>query len=324
MVSLLAAPRVSVVIPVYDRAATVERAVTSVLAQSFADFEVVVVDDGSTDGGCDRIAERDPRIRVLRHAANRGPSAARNTGIAASRGEFVAFLDSDDEWLPEKLAHQLEALGHCGASVDAVASAFMLVDDADGRRRAVRAPFRRDPWRSVLLGCTLGPGSTLMCRRSWFTQGGGFDERLRRLEDWAWLLAFCRERHLLLTEEPVAVVHGGNAAAVAAALTAMEEDHWRAVSGRGWLARRMFRSTLALERAACAWRAGDVVRCCALLLRSVALYPFRGEFFARALDRVFHRALERIAGARSAEARAAPGLRPAVEPLTRPAAGRGW
>lgn len=102
-------PRVSVIIPTYQRAQWLGRAIDSVLAQTMPHFELIVVDDGSTDE-TDAVvsAYRDGRIRYIQHGENLGSSEARNTGVEASRGEYVAFLDSDDEWLPRKLARQLD------------------------------------------------------------------------------------------------------------------------------------------------------------------------------------------------------------------------
>src|ERR1043166_1854397 len=107
-----AGPLVSVVLPTYNRAHTLARAVRSVLAQSHRHLEIVVVDDGSTDATValvQKLALEDPRVRLVQQA-NRGPAAARNTGVRQARGEFVAFQDSDDEWLVEKLERQLAAL----------------------------------------------------------------------------------------------------------------------------------------------------------------------------------------------------------------------
>ena len=100
-------PQVSVIIPTYNRAGCLREAVDSVLFQEFRGFELIVVDDGSTDGTSQLLRKYGGSIRVLRQE-NRGVSAARNAGIAASRGELIAFLDSDDIWLSGKLACQVE------------------------------------------------------------------------------------------------------------------------------------------------------------------------------------------------------------------------
>jgi glycosyltransferase involved in cell wall biosynthesis len=280
-------PRVSVVIPLYNRAHTIERALGSVARQSFGDFEIVVVDDASRDGGAEKIAGFDPRLRILRHPANRGAAAARNTGIKAAQGDYVAFLDSDDEWLPEKLGTQMGVLDR--GRHDAAVTAFILIDERSGRREVVRAPFRGDPRRSLLLGCAVSPGSTLIGRRDYFLDGRLFDEQLRRLEDWDWLLAYVRERDLALIDEPLAIIHG-NAAAhgadVLAALKAIEERHGRAIEALGSGSGRIFRSTLLLERAAAAYRGQDRSAATAMLARSLLLHPFRGDLLLRMAQRL--------------------------------------
>jgi glycosyltransferase involved in cell wall biosynthesis len=109
-------PSVSVVIPTYNRARTIERAIDSVLAQTFQDFEVIVVDDGSQDETKGVLSRFGDRIRLIIQE-NRGVSAARNTGIQAAHGKWIAFLDSDDEWHPAKLEKQMGCLQKHGATV---------------------------------------------------------------------------------------------------------------------------------------------------------------------------------------------------------------
>lgn len=108
-------PAISVVIPAYNREQTIGYSLRSVLAQTYADFEVVVVDDGSRDETAKKVLEfNDSRIRLLRHDSSKGAQAARNTGIRAALGRWIAFLDSDDTWLPHKLAEQTAALASRG------------------------------------------------------------------------------------------------------------------------------------------------------------------------------------------------------------------
>lgn len=103
-------PTVSVVIPTYNRAALLGRSIRSVLGQSYKDFELIVIDDGSTDETSHVVADfADPRIRYLPLPHNTGAGAARNAGVRVARGKFLAFQDSDDEWLPSKLAKQISA-----------------------------------------------------------------------------------------------------------------------------------------------------------------------------------------------------------------------
>ncbi|HKP37101.1 MAG TPA: glycosyltransferase family 2 protein [Pyrinomonadaceae bacterium] len=102
--------RVSVIIPLFNKARFIERALRSVVSQSFADFEVIVVDDGSSDGGPQAVENLDDqRIRIIKQS-NAGPGAARNRGVAEARGELLAFLDADDEWLPDYLARAIQSL----------------------------------------------------------------------------------------------------------------------------------------------------------------------------------------------------------------------
>jgi glycosyltransferase involved in cell wall biosynthesis len=104
-------PRVSVIIPVRNRETLIQRAIHSVLNQTYRDFEIIVVDDGSTDNTASvaaLLAEQDKRVRLLRHVSNRGAQAARNTGIRNAKGEWIAFLDSDDQWYPESLEVRLQ------------------------------------------------------------------------------------------------------------------------------------------------------------------------------------------------------------------------
>ena len=105
-------PLVSIVVPVFNAALTIDRALRSIEAQSYPNWEAVFVDDASEDGGAQRIesaAARDRRFRLIRLDLNAGPAQARNLGISAAKGELVAFLDADDEWLPEKLERQVAA-----------------------------------------------------------------------------------------------------------------------------------------------------------------------------------------------------------------------
>ena len=100
---------VSVVIPTYNRATELPSAIESVLGQTYPSVEVIIVDDGSTDGTEALIQTRFPRVRYLRQS-NRGPAAARNAGIKAASGPYIAFLDSDDRWMPQKLERQIGLL----------------------------------------------------------------------------------------------------------------------------------------------------------------------------------------------------------------------
>ncbi len=171
---------ISVIIPVWNRAHEVGRAVDSALAQTLPPLEVIVIDDGSTDETPHVLARYGNRIRVVRQN-NRGVAAARNAGIAIARGELLAFLDSDDVWLPHKLelqAARIEAdpelgLVHCG--VDFEGAGVHL----DGMEGSVAAEILRLD-RSVIIA----HGSGVMVPRRVAEEMGGFDPRMRVSEDW--------------------------------------------------------------------------------------------------------------------------------------------
>lgn len=197
-------PAVSVIIPAYNRVHTIGRALDSVLAQTFVDFEILVVDDGSRDGTpdlCD--ARREPRLRTLRHGGNRGAAAARNTGVRAARGVWCAFLDSDDAWFPAKLERQIEFLHGRNARCKACCTGYRILDGR-GSRDYLPAPAER---RRLLLGCDLSPGSTLLAERAVLAEVGPFDEALPRYEDWDWLLRYDRDHELAVLPLPLAVIH---------------------------------------------------------------------------------------------------------------------
>ena len=205
-----ATPAVSVVIPLYNKAAFVHRAVGSVFAQSFEDLEVVVVDDGSTDGGGASVAAiEDRRLRLIRQA-NAGVAAARNAGIGAALGRWVAFLDADDTWHPDRLARQLAALLR---APDVVWAAGAFVTTGRGRMR--QAPQTPDAWfaepdvlKDALL--ILGAGwalwtGTVMVRRDVLAQLGGFDPMLKVGEDiYLWARLAVQHPRLVYVRTPIA------------------------------------------------------------------------------------------------------------------------
>jgi glycosyltransferase involved in cell wall biosynthesis len=165
----MTAPLVSVVVPVYDAAGFLREALDSVLAQDYDPFEVIVVDDGSTDGS-GAIAQSYPAVQYL-HQENQGPAAARNAGIAAARGELVAFADADDVQLPTRLSVQ------AGYLIE-----HPEIDATLARQVWITPPPGAVP--DVVWGDLDGiPAMTMVVRRRTLTELGGFDPRLRGPED---------------------------------------------------------------------------------------------------------------------------------------------
>jgi glycosyltransferase involved in cell wall biosynthesis len=176
-------PLVSVVVPTRNRARLLQRTLQSVLNQSTGDLEVIVVDDGSTDNPQAISAASDPRVTVLRNPETTGVSRARNRGIAAARGEWIAFCDDDDLWAPTKLQEQLTAAGRAGA--DWAYTGDVNVDD-DLRVLSGGPP--PDPAAVLALLPRANPlasgGSNVVVRSTILAKVGGFDATLRRTEDW--------------------------------------------------------------------------------------------------------------------------------------------
>ena len=188
---------VSVIICAYNRNASLVQAVASVINQTTTPHEIIVVDDGSTP----EVKLPDYRnLKLIRHGQNCGAAAARNTGIRAASGEYVAFLDSDDFWRPTKLENQRQLLLNAPSDVCGAFSAYKYHRE-DGALRAgvVKTP-QVDDWLDYFCkGLRSGPGSTLMVKRRVFDDIGGFDEGMERLEDWDWLLRAARRFKFVTT-----------------------------------------------------------------------------------------------------------------------------
>lgn len=203
---------VSVVIPTYARPDFLARAVESVLGQTLADWELLVVDDNPPGSEARAATEElmgryrhDPRIRYLRHPANRGGSAARNTGIRAAEADLVAFLDDDDVWLPDKLARQVERLAAAPDSTALVYCGFVRVDVRTGKRREVVQRRPAEPARELLKHNFVGTTSTVLCRREALLAVGGFDEDLPARQDVDLYLRLARQYGFAAVAEPLVV-----------------------------------------------------------------------------------------------------------------------
>jgi glycosyltransferase involved in cell wall biosynthesis len=121
-------PKVSVIIPTYNRAGLLKRAIQSVLNQIYQDFEIIIVDDASTDNTENVIESfKEHRIRYIKHESNKGAAVARNTGIKFANENYIAFQDSDDEWLPEKLEKQMEIIEHASPRVGVVYTGYRRI-----------------------------------------------------------------------------------------------------------------------------------------------------------------------------------------------------
>lgn len=202
-------PRVSVITPTYNCAQFLERAMQSVFAQTYVDYEIIVVDDGSTDETQDLIARWDGEMHYV-YQSNHGLSSARNLGVSKASGEFIAYLDADDMWYPHKLEQQVAFLDNypeCGF----VHSDLTVVDENDrvmfpdwiqeARRSAPRGFCVTD----LLHNCHIQV-PTVVERRTCYDRIGGFDERLRRVEDYLhWIQIVLNGHAVGYIDEPLAM-----------------------------------------------------------------------------------------------------------------------
>lgn len=188
--------KISVIIPVYQRQRTAERALKSALSQGELVHEVVLVDDASPEPFCLPAGlESDSRVRVIRHDTNLGAGEARDTGCRHARGDWIAFLDSDDYWLPGKLAAQA-AMAEQDQQKDpgaliCYASGYRRILLADGRRHDL-VPIESSEAADFASACWFMPGSTVLISKRALDIVGPFDTGLRRLEDLDWYIRFAQ------------------------------------------------------------------------------------------------------------------------------------
>jgi glycosyltransferase involved in cell wall biosynthesis len=196
-------PLVSVVIPTQNRARMLDNAIASVLAQTVTDLEVIVVDDHSTDNShAVVVAYDDPRVQYIRLSAAGGASAARNAGIHASKGTFIAFLDDDDEWMPEKLERQFAALD----GGDAILCNVRLMSNGAVLRRYRKVVIEPKDLRR---GFTFGGGTSTFLIRARLIKDVLFDESLPCYQDWDVLLRLCSRYKTCFLDEPLVLFNDG-------------------------------------------------------------------------------------------------------------------
>ena len=215
-------PLVSAIVATYNRANTLGQAIESILGQTYKNIEVIVVDDGSTDGTHDVLERFGGRLRILRQE-NAGPSAARNRGIAEAKGDIISFLDSDDIWLPEKTERQVALLQRAGKSVPCcVCNATLQFTDRPTMtsfQNALLEPAEEE-------GLWLNPAETLVDHFVLFNQTvairgealektGGFDETLRYLEDYDLALRLSLVGVFAFITEPLVIYRQGSAGSLA-------------------------------------------------------------------------------------------------------------
>lgn len=200
--------KVSVVIPTYNRLGVLPRALDSVFGQTLPALEVIVVDDGSTDGTADWVRANYPEARVIEQN-NQGVSAARNTGIQESHGDWLAFLDSDDAWLPKKLESQVAALAK---APDMRLCHTEEIWIRNGKRvNQMKKHQKSGGWifERCLELCCISP-SSVMIKRELLDALGNFDESLPACEDYDLWLQICSREPVLYVSTPLINKYGGH------------------------------------------------------------------------------------------------------------------
>jgi glycosyltransferase involved in cell wall biosynthesis len=274
-------PRISVTIPAYNAAWCIRRAVDSVLAQTYRDFELIVINDGSTDATLDSLAGYGDQVRAI-SKPNGGLSSARNAGISAARGEFVAFLDADDWWLPEKLARQVALLdaqpniGFCSTTTCVRGENGEDMGSWECPRiesSALETIFRAN-------AAVAGSGSAVMVRKSILDKVGGFDEQLRSLEDidmWMRLAAVsgyaCIPETLACILKRSASMSGNLEVMRRSALAVMKKNRQFLAPGQQGAFWRQAYAEVLTDYAKWRYRSGHRVRAMTDLLYALALAP---------------------------------------------------
>ena len=198
---------ISVIIPSYNRARTIEKSARSVLNQTYTDLELIIVDDCSSDNTAEvvaALAAENPRVRYIRHEQNQGACAARNTGIDAARGEYIAFQDSDDAWRPEKLERQMAAIEQCQAEI------CYCVLERHNYPKSLKLHYPELPDGPVTYETFIAKAhastqtllvKTEVCREC------HFDITLKKLQDYDWCIRAGRDHSIVFVDEVLVDVY---------------------------------------------------------------------------------------------------------------------
>jgi len=208
----------SVIIPTYNRAHMVGHAIQSVLDQTYQDFEIVVVDDASKDNTEEVVKSfNDKRVRYIKHERNEGVAAARNTGIKATKSKYVAFQDSDDEWLPEKLEKQMVGFRTASSNIGVVYTAFLRIegDKETYIPSPESTPKEGDIYDSLVRGNFVATPAAVV-KRECFAKAGMFDEGIPCLEDWELWLRISKYYHFKCIDQPLTIAYSGTPGSILA------------------------------------------------------------------------------------------------------------
>ncbi len=204
-------PLISVIVPTYNRPELLRRAISSVNNQTYSNIELIVVDDCSNEPTKDVVTEAPTHLiaktQHIRHKRNKGANAARNTGIKASTGEFIAFLDDDDEWEKTKLSRQVEAYNKSSTEIGVVYTGERYVDETGTTTRVKTPETSGRVTRDLLEGKPLSPFSAVMVHTELIKQVGILDERFPSWQDRDWYVRLSLQCEFLPITEPLVIRH---------------------------------------------------------------------------------------------------------------------
>lgn len=249
---------VSVILPTYNRAHTLLRAVNSVLNQTYKNLELIIVDDCSIDNTEEVVKNiKDERIIYIRQACNKGAPVARNLGIKLAKGDYIAFQDSDDEWMVEKLEKQMKAFSRASLKTGVVYTGFWRIE----KEKKVYIPNIRIGKKEVDIHNKLLKGNFVttqvaVVKKECFENLGGFDERLPRFQDWELWIRISRHYKFFFIDEALSIAYlqkdsiSTSVDALETALNLIEGKHAKEFIGQGinplsdkycWLARLLMK-----------------------------------------------------------------------------------
>ncbi len=281
-------PKVSVIIPTHNRSHLISRSIQSVLNQTYQDFEIIIVDDGSTDNTEEIIKEfqeQNKRIRYIRHKENKGGAAARNTGIRAAQGEYVAFQDSDDEWLPEKLDKQMKLFENVSREVGVVYTGVWRIEN----NKKNYIPFsyitkKEGNIHKELLRGNFVTTQAAIVRKECFKKEEMFDEALPRLQDWELFIRLSKSYKFKCIDEALVVSYftsnsiSANQDALLKAFKLILEKHFQDL-----LKRRKILAKFHYTIGDLLCKSGKMKEGKEYLLKAIKLNPFNIKFLLVAL-----------------------------------------
>lgn len=276
-------PIISVIIPTYNRANLIDQAIQSVLNQTYQNFEVIIVDDGSTDYTKEvirKFQERDKRVKYIRHEKNRGGSAARNTGIKAAKGEYIAFLDSDDEWLPEKINLQIAVFKKGSDNLGVVYCDVMIKNNDE---KIVNSHYFFPQCRGyiydfMLKRCALVPCSVLIVKKECFQQIGLFNEQFFACQDNDICIRLAKYYEFDFIPKPLVIFHVHKGLRISNNKLRVAQASFNIITMyKDEIVRYCGNKTLSYHYSnigRCFIRADEFTRAREMFIKSICIYPF--------------------------------------------------